>query len=324
MKTEKILLVRTGGLGDSLLIWPAVRALRQSFPDAYMELMGTKHRLAPMLVAGGADVASDLDGSGYHHLLLADSQIPQWVRDRFGAFDIVIAFSSQGDLALGENLSDCGVGEVHVFLPFSAPGSGVHVARHTMDLLASVGLVDSGNLGDELQGVLPVTDAESEAGNRALQDLRVSGRDLVLVAPGSGSEKKNWFASGFIRVINTLSDESYRVVMIEGPADEEPVERIRKAIPSVPVLRHLTPSVLKGVMSRCRLFIGNDSGLAHLAGLVGAPCVVVFKTSDPRLWRPLGQVQVLGPLSQDFNTGRDVDPDDVMDACHHLLDSGDI
>lgn len=327
METNRILIVRTGGLGDSLMLWPAVYALRKRFPSAHMELMGVKKRLEPMVGPGGADAATDIDGSGFHSLLLPDSEIPRDARKRFGSFDVVIAFSSKGDVALGENLYACGVDEVHVFLPFPTPGSGVHVARHTLDLFASVGMVESSILGDAIQGLLPLTDKDIQGGRDLLAEvgveLDVAAPGVVIMAPGSGSEKKNWFVDGFAQVARDLS-QSHRVVLIEGPADVEAIEQLTQSVPSLPVLRSQSPSELKGVLAQCQLFLGNDSGISHLAGLVGAPSVVVFKASDPDLWRPLGQVEIIAPSGHGLDAGFDVEAEQVLRTCHHLLDYGAI
>ena len=317
MNMDRILLIRTGGLGDCLLLWPALRALRRRFPLSNIELMGIKQRLEPMVVPAGANHASDIEGSGYHHLLLPDANIPTRVAERFGAFDTVIAFSAKGDLALGENLSECGVDEVHVFLPFPPPGSGIHVARYTIDLLASADLVDSESMLNGAQDLLPLADSEIRDGKKILRDLGINSDKLIVVAPGSGSEKKNWHTRGFVDVIESFSTGLFQVLLIEGPADVAAVEEIKKSMPNLPVLRQLTPSELEGVMAQCRLFLGNDSGPSHLAGLLGLASVVVFKASEPETWRPLGRVKVLAPRSM----GQDVESSDVVDACHHLLDS---
>jgi ADP-heptose:LPS heptosyltransferase len=55
-----------------------------------------------------------------------------------------------------------------------------------------------------------------------------------------------------------------------------------------PVARGLSAGALASLLRRCSAYLGNDSGVTHLAALVGVPTVALFGPSDPALWSPLG------------------------------------
>jgi hypothetical protein len=96
----------------------------------------------------------------------------------------------------------------------------------------------------------------------SLPDLWNPDGHTVLVHSGSGSPRKNW--RGFPELLSRLSES--------------------RAIP-----QNLSLLELLGEISRARLFIGNDSGLTHLAAYIGCPTIALFGPTDPRIWGPIGR-----------------------------------
>ena len=144
MSRDRILILRTGGLGDSLLLWPAIAGIRRRFPKAQIDCMGNQSRLALLCTTSGADSALDVNGSGLHLLFDDSPELPTQVRDRFGAYTTAVAFQAAGDFTLAQNLADCGIKEVHAFLPFPPEEEPAHVADHCLGLLVKVGLAKPG------------------------------------------------------------------------------------------------------------------------------------------------------------------------------------
>ncbi len=290
MADKRILIIRTGGLGDTLLLWPAVVAIRRRFPDAQIEVMGYRERCALLKAAVGANGALDIEGSGYHHLLDIRGTLPPEVCARFGAYDVVVAFAAPGDFVLAENLSACGTREVHAFLPFPSSGESIHVATHCRRCVLEA---DLGLDGPDL--LIPVSDTERATGNEILTRTGVPKNRLALIAPGSGSAQKNWPAVRFAALYKALRVEGYEPVLLEGPADGEAVRNVAHCLTddTVSVLSDLMPLELKCVLAHTHLYIGNDAGPTHLAALLGVPTVAIFGPSDPVLWQPLGSTAAL-------------------------------
>ncbi len=122
----------------------------------------------------------------------------------------------------------------------------------------------------------------------------------IAIHPFSGSPRKNWPLERFRRVAERLRAETGRgVEWCAG--DEEELAEAR---------RFETLETLAEWLSRAALYLGNDSGISHLAAACGTPSGVIFQASDPRVWAPRGAwVRVL------------VRPDarDVVEACLELL-----
>lgn len=280
-----MLIIRTGGLGDSLLLWPAVTAVRRRFPGAHIALLGARARLLPLVCPGGADAAHEGEGSGLHLLMSAQPVLSPEAQRFFGGFDTVVAFSAARDGLLAENLSLCGAAEVHAFLPLPAPGEPRHLADHLLDALCGVDLAQEGP-----PPPLPVTAAAREAAARRLGELGLENRELLAILPGSGSAAKNWDAAHFATLAATLREEGLAPILFEGPADRAAVAETLAQLrpPAPPVLRDDPPLTLAGLFERCRLVIGNDSGPTHLAALLGRPTLAIFGPTDPRRSAPRG------------------------------------
>jgi ADP-heptose:LPS heptosyltransferase len=110
--------------------------------------------------------------------------------------------------------------------------------------------------------------------------------DEVLIHPGSGSATKNWPPERFAAVIRAL-DVPVRLVV--GEADTEVARQVEGLVGRR--LDRLEQAPLDELASRlagCRAYLGNDSGVSHLAGLCGARALVLFGPTSPEVWRPLG------------------------------------
>ncbi|MGH7964600.1 MAG: glycosyltransferase family 9 protein [Candidatus Binatia bacterium] len=116
-------------------------------------------------------------------------------------------------------------------------------------------------------------------------ERRPSPRVLVM-HPGSGGQKKRWASEGFIQVARWWrEDKKGEVLILLGPAEEQEESRWQRI---GKVEKNLSLWQAAALLSRADLYIGNDSGISHLAGAVGARGVVVFGPTRTRQWRPLG------------------------------------
>jgi len=291
MATARILIIRNGGLGDTLLLWPAIQAVRLSQARASIDLMGVKERCQLLVGAGGADRALDVEGSGLHLLYHMDAQPPPEVAARFSTYDVVVAFAAPGDYALAENLSACGVTEAHVFLPLPPESERIHVAQHLLRCMVQAGLAEPGG---QLQR-LPLEERWLRRGRQLLGYGEGRDEHLVVLAPSSGSREKNWPPRLWRELAGRLLEEGRRVVLLDGPADGEivgPLLRQLQAVHGADRVGHChppTPCDLAGVLAAAPCYLGNDSGPTHLAALLEVPTVAVFGPSDPLRWAPLGK-----------------------------------
>jgi hypothetical protein len=141
--------------------------------------------------------------------------------------------------------------------------------------------------------------------------LRAAGWDgvqpLVLVHPSAGGPSKRWPAEGFAHLVASLEARALQPVLHEGPVDAAPVAAVRRHRRTDGVLALVDPPLraLAGALAVSSGFLGNDSGVSHLAAAVGVPSVVLF-TRPNLAWCPWAAVAHVVTVTADT-----LDPADV-------------
>jgi ADP-heptose:LPS heptosyltransferase len=114
-------------------------------------------------------------------------------------------------------------------------------------------------------------------------------RPWLVVQPGAGSAAKCWPAEAFARAITALATRArVNVIVHVGPADADAAEALRRHL-GAGVAWLVNPSLpaLAGVLAEATIYLGNDSGVSHLAAALGLPALVLFDRSH-LAWRPWG------------------------------------
>lgn len=127
------------------------------------------------------------------------------------------------------------------------------------------------------------TTEESEAARPLLDSLPEA---FACVHPGSGSPGKCWPAARFASLVRAIAPRQ-RWLLVEGPADERAATPLREE-PGAVLARGLPLRVLGALLAHAGLFVGNDSGVSHLAAAYGAPALALFGPTDPGVWSPRG------------------------------------
>jgi ADP-heptose:LPS heptosyltransferase len=111
-------------------------------------------------------------------------------------------------------------------------------------------------------------------------------RGFLAIHPGSGSPAKNWPADRLAALVDALGGGRPWLLVV-GPADEEVAAPLRRRTHAV-FLREPPVRVLGALLGRAGLYVGNDSGVSHLAAAAGAPTLALFGPTDPAVWSPVG------------------------------------
>lgn len=158
--------------------------------------------------------------------------------------------------------------------PAPAPGAG-HVSAWLARPLAELGVAPV----DTVPPLL-FTDAEARAADRLGRSLP---ERFLAVHAGSGSSAKNWPRQRFLALAETLA-AGLPWLLVAGPAEDQ-----AQTAPATAVLaRELPLRALGALVSRAGLYVGNDSGVTHLAAAAGTPTLALFGPTDPATWAPLG------------------------------------
>jgi hypothetical protein len=271
-RTASVLVVSLGGLGDFITRWPLWQSLRRSFPRAEIAYLGHLRHACLLRAAGLCDAALNYDAPRW----AAPERCPR-------GFDVVISALGARGAAWAERLKTAaGASRLLSLEPFPPGGGRVSVGAHIDAQRASAGLADPGPLRCGLS-------AGSRAWAAAWRESRgLSGAETVALHPGSGAEGKNWPRASYEALASSLAGSGMRVLVFAGEAERE---RGEGAWPDIPGVVHgsgfdLTQTA--ALLSGCRRYVGNDSGVSHLAALLGVPSTVIFGPTDPLVWAPRG------------------------------------
>lgn len=135
--------------------------------------------------------------------------------------------------------------------------------------------------------MLPVKDSTMESVTQLLRSLGVNPEKLIVgVNPGSVWPTKRWSAEGFARVIDSIKRKyDCEMLLFGGPEDAELGSKIERLCggAAVNLAGKLSLGELPAAVSLCKLFITNDSGPMHVAVARGVPTVAIFCATTPSL-----------------------------------------
>lgn len=275
--SPSVVLIRLRSLGDSVLATPAFALLRQAVPNASV------HVVMDQGVAGVLEGQPDIDGV---LALESDSGVRgkidllRRVRALRPALCVDMHGGSTASWLSALSGARWKVGCAHfrhswaynVRIPRAQDVLGRESAQkvHTAEHHAAT-MIHLGAPRDEIPA--------ARLGSRPMQD---ESRYAVIHA-GAAYETKRWAARHF-RLVGEEIERSHgvRPVFVLGPGDTG----LAGELPGLDVREALELRELKSLLAGARLFVGNDSGPAHMAAAFGVPAVVIFGSSDSAVWHP--------------------------------------
>jgi hypothetical protein len=281
----ELLLLHPGGLGDVILSLPAVALLREKFPAGRITMAGNTDYLVPV-VRRYVDKVVSLSALPLHGIyagaVLPDSELRFWK-----SFDQIISWTGSDDPGFVQRLKTiCPTALIGAWRPVL--NDSRHVSRLFIDSLGKE--MASGRKA--ARAAICVNRQEAAQGTRWLADQGWNAKDpLVVLHPGAGSKSKRWPLPRFISLARHLiRAEGKRLLVVEGPAEEGLARGVKQALneDGTMVAESLALSLLASVLLKSEFFIGNDSGIAHMAAALGIPVVVLFGATLPQHWAPLG------------------------------------
>ena len=287
----EILIIHPGGLGDIILSLPAIALLRKRYSSAQITGAGNMDHLVPVMT-GYADRIISLSALPLHQLY-ASGPVPEAAVKFWRSYDRIVSWTGGGDREFTRKFR-----EIHpnvIVAPWRpAQGEATHVSQLFVKSLAP----EDGAAAKAVATPVLLNSNLRAEGKEWLVEHGWNGLDLLTALhPGAGSKTKRWPVARFISLAQHLAlQEKRKLLIIEGSAERGLSKQIVPALPSdrAIVFDAMSLNLLAAVVAQCNLFIGNDSGVAHLAAALRVRCVVLFGPTLPQHWAPLGHdVRVL-------------------------------
>jgi hypothetical protein len=276
---------------------PALYSLRLFYEGIPWTMAGNPETLSLLHHRFYARDAMSIHQKEWAWLFQEEKDLPDSFRQYLSSFQKAYLFSAHLPELLIRGLKRAGVERV-VWIP-SLPDCQKGITLETLQRE----VLDSENIPWEKteRYIFPSREDIEEAG-KLLGQYRNDGgnRPLWAIHPGSGSLHKNWPLERFFETAEKLKDRrQIQPIFLLGPVEQERGLILSSEIQARcwPVIRGLSLPLLAGVLSLCAGYLGNDSGVSHLAAAVGVPTVVLFGPTDPAFWSPRGSaVRILSPV----------------------------
>jgi ADP-heptose:LPS heptosyltransferase len=277
MLRRNVLIFHAAALGDFIVTWPLALALARLYPQSriYYVTHSQKGALAERVLR----IESSDSEAGWHHLFSETPALPEPAAKLLSNAHTILSFVAASTDRWAENVRklapEANLLCVNTAIPPNFTG-------HVTDWLI-----------EQWRG----WPAGHAAAGQILQSISSRGlplagpdRRIIVLHPGAGSEKKCWPAEQFLELARglTAAGRSVRVLLGEAELERWPAGRIKSFEAACDVRRPNNYVELLEQLFDAAVFVGNDSGPGHLAGILGVPTVSLFGEADPTRWKPLG------------------------------------
>ncbi|MBA4422517.1 MAG: lipopolysaccharide heptosyltransferase II [Syntrophus sp. (in: bacteria)] len=298
---ERMLIRGTNWIGDVVMTLPAIAAIRKTWPGAQISVLAKPwvseiYRLSP-----DVDQVIVFQEPGYHAGIMGKLRLAAELRK--DPFDCAILLQNAIEAAILARLAG-----VRLCAGYNSDGRGL-LLTHSVQRTRAVRQVHQIDYYLEMVRALGCTPIErsvqlhpgddyGDMTERLFNQYGIGlGRTLIGLAPGAAyGPAKKWFPERFAVVADRLIDDTgAQVILFGSGGDKESTAAVaRNARHSlVDIAGKTSMKEAIALMSRCALFLSNDSGLMHVAGALGIPTVAIFGSTNPVTTSPVGEKSIV-------------------------------
>ena len=286
---RKVLLVRLRSIGDTVLATPSILALKRFLPNVTVDIL-VEDWVAPLLNNHPhVDNVVVLERGGF----MARARVAWELR----AANYDVVYNLHGGTTATFLTRATGarhrVGfETYQYAQlhnYQAPSplllwgqQKTHSVEQQLALLGWTGVP----VTDRPRTQLGIATEATAKINQLLAQAGLTGRKIALIHPAAAFATKQWATENFARVAEAVSERGFDPVAIAAPNEKELLEKLRAEASAKITIFDLSLPEVTALAAQSQLFVGNDSGIAHIAAAVGTPAVVIFGSSNIAHWRP--------------------------------------
>lgn len=274
-KDSRILIVGMKRTGDLIAILPSIQALKNFFPNAHLVAMSSPDHETLLKSLPYVDeflILPEYDDIFYRHA---------------SEYDLIISFRKWHDPPQSfQNFPPYFVFSTDLLV---GPPKLAHI--HYLDALRLLGVKSRAT-----RPQLVLNQKTTEYAKRFFAAFGFKPQDTVIaVHPGSGYREKRWPAERYAAVVRWLL-ECYdaRFIIVQGKKERDLVRTVSENIPEerIALLSDIPLLNVAAILTRCTFYLGNDSGIMHIADSVGCPTLTIFGPSRPGVWGATGKEAV--------------------------------
>ncbi len=307
---KRVLVVRLRSIGDTVLTTPSLIALKRFLPDAQIDIL-LEDWVAPVL-----DGFDAVDNIPTFQPKSKKSRVEIALKLRRNKYDVV--FNLHGGTTSTFFVRSTGAKHRFGFSHYRYKSlynhrlssatdfwkkKDLHSAEQHLALFGFAGVP----VEDKPKSRLVVTEMASKSLEEKLtaetqrsagisqrlfprssaETLRLDGEKIALIHPAAAFDTKQWATENFARVAEFLCEKGFSVIAIATKKERDVLENLKRSSSAqITTFDDLTLPEITALASKAELFVGNDSGIAHIAAAMDTPSVVIFGSSNIVHWRP--------------------------------------
>jgi ADP-heptose:LPS heptosyltransferase len=297
---QRGVILQPGAIGDCILTLSLAEFMKDSLQLGGIDILGHTEYIGILPGRTCIDSVRSMDSMNLHRLFVETNAFDLADGDplinAFADYAWIVTFLGEPNSHFEQNLiftANCSHSSEVITLSMKPPED---YSNHLTDYYRQQ-FVDESGLSSEPQQIergtrlIKSTEADVNKGRELLREIQVdSFEKLVVIQPGSGGLHKCWYLDNFLAVAKELRSKGVEVVFLLGPAEQERFSNTTiKDINSVArCLTDLSLTQVVCLLSCSDGFIGNDSGITHLAAGMGVRTLVVFGPTNPAVYKPVG------------------------------------
>ena len=290
-EVRRVLVVRLRSIGDTVLTTPSLFALRRFLPDTQIDIL-LEDWVAPVLdgsdlvdrvitlprdsTAARARLARDLRSTRYDVVYNLHGGTTATFLTRATGATHRVGFENYQYARLHNHVAPSPL------TIWQRPK--LHSVEQQLALIGWTGVP----VTDRPPTRLAVTESASISVGKKLEAAGFdSGESIAMIHPTAAFETKQWAVENFARVTEELCNRGFAPVIVVADHEQKIAQMLREESSGrCLTLADLSLPEVTALAARARLFVGNDSGIAHIAAATGSPSVVIFGSSNRNHWRP--------------------------------------
>jgi heptosyltransferase-3 len=271
----RILIIRGGTLGEFILTCPVFSALREQFPQTELEILGYP-RIAQLAKAAGlVDEVRTIESRAAAGFFARNTPLDEELAEYFARFSVIFSYLYDPDRFFQTNVARVSSAQFIVGPARPDEGKAIHATDAFLKPLEKLAIFGADSA--------PRLNFSGEA---------QSDSTIAIHASGDFQHPRNWSELRWRALLEAiLARTSYRILLIAGDGEVRQAEQLARKIPPdrLSVSKGASLSDLAGQLASCHAFIGQDSGITHLAAATGVPCIVLWGSANEAIWGPRGK-----------------------------------
>lgn len=303
-------IIQPGAVGDCILTLPLAQYLKDTHGFQCIDLIAHADYVRFYPGRTCIDQIRSMESLPLHRLFTPIDDFAVEEKDSlvetFSKYEHVISFLGTDNEPFEQNLLfviHCSHSGETTLMPMSGPADD-HISSFYIRQFARQNCLESSQQPVLTPAWISSLPQDMAAGTDILRQCGIGPQDSVcLIHPGSGSDGKCWALDHFRAMTEQVINQHLKPVFLLGPAEAQRLSRqdTQKIKNTVPLLSDLNLENVLAVLSCADCFVGNDSGISHLAGAMGKKTIAIFGPTNPTQYRPLGpNVYVVQVTDADF------------------------